>query len=282
MIALDVAGALIAVCAIMAARLDLDEADMPGDTDALDSRHSAEKACDARASDSGLAPGEFAADASDGANRSCGAFSGILATVRAILVEVDEGFKVLKGFRGLFALLWCGFAFTLVFALILALFPIMVLDHFGGNTGDAALAEIVFAVGMIAGGALLATTGGFKNRAFTVVAATALYGMATIFCWPSGRRRHCRVFRRSVRHGILLAVLFRPPDGAHAREGAVRVLGACVWAVWQPHGVGFAPGVGGIVVVRRRGRCPSVVCGGRRRDGRACGYHLGNSCHSSD
>lgn len=181
MIALDVAGALIAVCAIMAARLDLDEAVMPGDTDALDSRHSAEKACDARASDSGLAPGEFAADASDGANRSCDAFSGILATVRAILVEVDEGFKVLKGFRGLFALLWCGFAFTLVFAPISALFPIMVLDHFGGNTGDAALAEIVFAVGMIAGGALLATTGGFKNRAFTVVAATALYGMATIF-----------------------------------------------------------------------------------------------------
>ena len=42
------------------------------------------------------------------------------------------------------------------------------------------MAEIVFSVGMIVGSALLASWGGFKNRAFTVVAATALYGAATL------------------------------------------------------------------------------------------------------
>lgn len=56
----------------------------------------------------------------------------------------------------------------------------MTIDHFDGSTGDAATAEIVFSVGMIAGSALLAATGGFKNRALTVVAATALYGVATL------------------------------------------------------------------------------------------------------
>lgn len=144
MIALDVAGALFATVAIIAARLDV------GGTGARD-----------------------AAEAPANAG-------GMLSQLRALASETTEGYRVLHGYRGLFALLWCGFAFTLVFSPISALFPIMTLDHFGGTTGDAAMAEIVFSVGMIAGSAALASWGGFKNRALTVVAATALYGAATL------------------------------------------------------------------------------------------------------
>ena len=143
MIALDVAGALFATAAIIAARLDV----------------------------GGVGAGD-AAEAPANAG-------GMLSQLRALVSETAEGYHVLHGYRGLFALLWCGFAFTFVFSPISALFPIMTLGHFGGTTGDAAMAEIVFSVGMIAGSALLASWGGFKNRAFTVVAATALYGVAT-------------------------------------------------------------------------------------------------------
>lgn len=143
MIALDVAGALFATAAIIAAHLDV----------------------------GGVSAG-------DSAEASANA-SGVLSRLRALMSETAEGYRVLRGYRGLFALLWCGFAFTFVFSPISALFPIMTLGHFGGTTGDAAMAEIVFSVGMIAGSALLASWGGFKNRAFTVVAATALYGVAT-------------------------------------------------------------------------------------------------------
>lgn len=143
MIALDVAGALFATAAIIAAHLDVGGVS---------------------AGDSAEAPANA---------------SGVLSRLRSLMSETAEGYRVLRGYRGLFALLWCGFAFTFVFSPISALFPIMALGHFGGTTGDAAMAEIVFSVGMIAGSALLASWGGFKNRAFTVVAATALYGVAT-------------------------------------------------------------------------------------------------------
>lgn len=142
MIALDVAGALFATGAVLAARLDVGGSSQSAST--------AER-------------GIVLAD-----------------HVRALVAETADGYRVLRGYRGLFALLWCGFAFTLVFSPISALFPIMTLGHFGGTTGDAATAEILFSVGMIAGSALLASWGGFKNRALTVVAATALYGAATI------------------------------------------------------------------------------------------------------
>lgn len=144
MIALDVAGALFATAAIIAAHLDVGGVS---------------------AGDSAEAPANA---------------SGVLSRLRSLMSETAEGYRVLRGYRGLFALLWCGFAFTFVFSPISALFPIMTLGHFGGTTGDAAMAEIVFSVGMIVGSALLASWGGFKNRAFTVVAATALYGAATL------------------------------------------------------------------------------------------------------
>lgn len=142
MIALDVAGALIATAAVLAARLNV----------------------------GGAGQGTQAGEKD----------LGLAAQARALAAETADGYRVLRGYRGLFALLWCGFAFTLVFSPISALFPLMTLDHFGGTTGDAATAEIVFSVGMIAGSALLTATGGLKNRALTVVAATALYGVATL------------------------------------------------------------------------------------------------------
>ena len=140
MIALDVAGALFATVAVLASRLDV--------------------------GGSGAQAGEKNL--------------GLVAQARALAGETADGYRVLRGYRGLFALLWCGYVFTLVFSPISALFPLMTLDHFGGTTGDAATAEIVFPVGMIAGSALLTATGGFRNRALTVVAATALYGVATL------------------------------------------------------------------------------------------------------
>ncbi len=148
MIALDVVGALIATVAVLAARLDVGGA------------------------------GKSAATGEKNL--------GLAAQARALAAETADGYRVLRGYRGLFALLWCGFVFTLVFSPISALFPLMTLDHFGGSTGDAATAEIVFSVGMIAGSALLTATGGFRNRAYTVCFATALYGFTTLVAGCAG------------------------------------------------------------------------------------------------
>ncbi|MDM8299942.1 MFS transporter [Collinsella tanakaei] len=162
MIALDVAGALFATAAVLAARLDVGGSQAPA-----------------------------------GEGRV-----GIAAQVRALMGETAAGYRVLRGYRGLFALLWCGFVFTLVFSPIAALFPLMTLDHFGGTTTDAATAEIVFSVGMIAGSALLASTGGFKNRALTVVAATALYGAATFVAGMLGAEGYLLFLAMSFLMGL--------------------------------------------------------------------------------
>lgn len=100
--------------------------------------------------------------------------------VRELFSEISDGYKLIRGYRGLFALLWCGFVFAFAFSPLAALFPIMTLGHFGGSTGDAALAEILFSAGMLAGSGILAATGGFRNRSLTMVAAIAGFGVVAI------------------------------------------------------------------------------------------------------
>ena len=68
--------------------------------------------------------------------------------VRELFSEISDGYKLIREYRGLFALLWCGFVFAFAFSPLAALFPIMTLGHFGGSTGDAALVEILFSAGM--------------------------------------------------------------------------------------------------------------------------------------
>lgn len=99
---------------------------------------------------------------------------------RGLLRETAEGFRALRAERGLFALLWCGFAFSLVFSPISALYPLMTIGHFGGNEAAAALVEVAFSVGMIAGGVVLGATGGFKNRVVSIMFATVAFGAATL------------------------------------------------------------------------------------------------------
>ena len=138
MIALDVAGALIASAAVLAARIDLDRPDT---------------------------------------SQGAGEVSGQATT---LIAETKEGYRALKAHEGLFALVWCGFAFTLVFAPISALFPIMTLDHFGGSTTEAATAEIVFSIGMIAGSTLLATIGGHMNPIRMTTGSLVVFGVAVL------------------------------------------------------------------------------------------------------
>lgn len=95
-----------------------------------------------------------------------------------LLSEMKAGYRILHRSRGLFALLWIGAAFMVLFSPINALFPLMSLDYFGGTTAQAAIAEITFAAGMFAGGLLLGVWGGFKNRATSMIGALMMMGTA--------------------------------------------------------------------------------------------------------
>ena len=174
--------------------------------------------------------------------------------VRELFSEISDGYKLTRGYRGLLALLWCGFVFAFAFSPLAALFPIMTLGHFGGSTGDAALAEILFSAGMLAGSGILAVTGGFRNRSFTMVAAIAGFGIAAIVSGSLGpslfaaflpvRRLRKRNFVKGLRpmptvSGCCLRMGGLPPPRPPDRLCAVS--GASFWLLPVPGAVPHGP-----------------------------------------
>jgi len=96
----------------------------------------------------------------------------------SVIAEAKAGYDILKENKGLFALLWIGALYCFIYMPINALFPLMSMNYFGGTTTHASIVEIMFAVGMLAGGLLLSTWGGFKSRSTSIITSIAVMGVA--------------------------------------------------------------------------------------------------------
>lgn len=93
-----------------------------------------------------------------------------------IINELKEGYFTLKENKGLFALLWVGAAYMVVFMPINALFPLLAMGYFGGNPVHSSIVEITFAVGMLLGGLLLGLWSDIKNRSVILGCSILLMG----------------------------------------------------------------------------------------------------------
>ena len=90
--------------------------------------------------------------------------------------DIKVGFKLLVGWRGLLYLtlaatflnflLYPGFTFT----------PLLITDHFGKGVIELSMIESAFSMGMIIGGLVLSTWGGFKRNIYTIL--TGIIGLA--------------------------------------------------------------------------------------------------------
>jgi len=94
--------------------------------------------------------------------------------------EMLKGFRYVRGSRHLVHF----FLFTAVYMIAVApaafLTPLQTARSFGTEYWRLTAIEVAFSGGMIAGGALMAAWGGFRNRTFTMAAGMALFGAFTI------------------------------------------------------------------------------------------------------
>jgi len=78
---------------------------------------------------------------------------------------------------------WLLALYAVVFVLIVApsyLTPLMIVRTFGSEVWKLTVNEVAFSVGMVLGGALLATWGGLKNRGTMIVASTLVFGVLSV------------------------------------------------------------------------------------------------------
>ena len=98
-----------------------------------------------------------------------------------VLREMKEGFLIIARNRGM---LWL-FAFSVLVMLFLmpgaVLFPLMTLEHFNGNAYQMSLIEVIWGVGMVAGGALLGFLKLKTNEVVLINISYILLGLTFLF-----------------------------------------------------------------------------------------------------
>lgn len=93
--------------------------------------------------------------------------------------DMKQGFAYIKSHRFLKQyFLFYAIIFILI-APVAFLSPLQVTRSFGGDVWRLTAIEISFSVGMMIGGAVIASWGGFKNRIHTIVLASVIFGACT-------------------------------------------------------------------------------------------------------
>jgi DHA3 family macrolide efflux protein-like MFS transporter len=79
--------------------------------------------------------------------------------------------------KGLWWITLIGSAFTLIFMPAASMYPLMTMEYFNRSVGDAGLIEMIYAIGMLAGGALIGIAGNWKDRMKPVLLAYVVIGI---------------------------------------------------------------------------------------------------------
>lgn len=94
-----------------------------------------------------------------------------------VLSDTKLGLQQLIQNRGLWAITIIGALFTLLFMPAVSLYPLMTMSYFHGTVSQAGLIEMVYAGGMLTGGALISFFGKWSDRIKLVLLAYAVIGI---------------------------------------------------------------------------------------------------------
>ncbi|RJQ45118.1 MAG: MFS transporter [Anaerolineaceae bacterium] len=100
---------------------------------------------------------------------------GKISSVSELFNDVKIGFRYLWNWKGMLLLTLTASLLNFLINPGFTLTPLLVTQHFSGGAIQLSLVESVFGIGVIAGGLILSTWGGFKKRILTTL--TAIIGM---------------------------------------------------------------------------------------------------------
>ena len=100
---------------------------------------------------------------------------GTQVTPKTILKDVQEGFRYVIGWRGIFLLMICGTLINMTAGPAFSLLPLYVQNFFHKGPAEYAVLGSAFGIGIIAGGLILSVWGGFKRKMRTL--QLGLFGM---------------------------------------------------------------------------------------------------------
>lgn len=96
--------------------------------------------------------------------------------LRSVLRDIQGGFRYVLGWPGLIALIGIAVVINLVATPSFSLLPLLVKTYFEGGALELAWADSAYGIGIVLGGLLLGTWGGFSRRIMTTIFGVLGFG----------------------------------------------------------------------------------------------------------
>lgn len=97
-----------------------------------------------------------------------------------VMHDMKDGFRYLINWKGLMVLTAMALIFKIALSPAFSLIPLLVSSHFGGDAAKYSLVEMAAGIGIIAGGSVLGTWGGFKKKVYTMLMGGLGVGLGMI------------------------------------------------------------------------------------------------------
>ncbi|WP_409968260.1 MFS transporter [Bengtsoniella intestinalis] len=91
--------------------------------------------------------------------------------------ETKEGFRVVRSYEGMVALMVLGAVYSLFYSPIGSLYPLMTMQYFNGSTAQSGLVEMVFSLGSLLGALLLGRLGSKLSKHKGLFCSIFFYGL---------------------------------------------------------------------------------------------------------
>ncbi|WP_099974071.1 MFS transporter [Lactobacillus terrae] len=98
-----------------------------------------------------------------------------------ILDDTKFGLKKLTDKKGLWYLTLIGSIFVLLFMPAASLYPLMTMSYFKGNVSQAGVVEVIYSVGMLAGGTFIGIFGNWSDRMKPIILSCFVMGLSIGF-----------------------------------------------------------------------------------------------------
>jgi DHA3 family macrolide efflux protein-like MFS transporter len=96
--------------------------------------------------------------------------------------EMMDGLRAIRDRRGMLVFMLLVFVCVIFFMPMSSFFPLMTLEHFGGDGYAASLAEVAWGVGFLLGSLILGVWGGGRHLVELVAVSVAACGLITLAC----------------------------------------------------------------------------------------------------
>ncbi len=92
---------------------------------------------------------------------------------RSIWLDLRDGLDYIRGWPGLVALIGMAMVLKIALTPAFSLIPLLVKEHFNGGAAQLSLLEAIVGTGIVAGGLVLSSWGGFRRKILTTLLGTS-------------------------------------------------------------------------------------------------------------